>query len=144
MSTNKTALEAFEAERQNHEQSQLEPGDRIVSLHARRPGKVVKVYPDGSACVLWDKGEPEGMGYDRMPRDLLELVSRVASIEKRKVYGQTLCKTLLRYTNDAETDEVVADLEALVQSISARRHVPGLVAARYDVFRKFWLQECAL
>ena len=58
----------------------LNVGDRIQSIHAKRPGRVVKVYPDGSACVCWDDGEPqpEGMGHERMPRDLLELVEQAA------------------------------------------------------------------
>ncbi len=54
----------------------LHPGDRIESLYARRPGSVVKVYEDGSACVLWDDGTPqeEGLGHERVPRKLLALV----------------------------------------------------------------------
>ncbi|WP_374496044.1 hypothetical protein [Zoogloea sp.] len=53
----------------------LQPADRIESHLAKRPGSVVKVYPDGSACVLWDDGEPqpEGMGHERVPRDCLVL-----------------------------------------------------------------------
>ncbi len=53
----------------------LQPGDRIESHLTKRPGSVVKVYPDGSACVLWDDGEPqpEGLGHSRMPRDCLVL-----------------------------------------------------------------------
>ncbi|MBS0354239.1 MAG: hypothetical protein JSR83_10115 [Proteobacteria bacterium] len=55
----------------------LQPGDRIESHLARRPGTVVKVYPDGSACVCWDEGEPqpEGMGHERVPRQFLIRVS---------------------------------------------------------------------
>lgn len=51
-------------------------GDLVKSLHAGRTGKVVKVYPDGSACVCWDDGEPqaEGLGHERMPRQLLVLI----------------------------------------------------------------------
>lgn len=53
----------------------LRTGDRIESHLTKRPGSVVKVYPDGSACVLWDDGEPqpEGMGHERIPRDCLVL-----------------------------------------------------------------------
>lgn len=57
----------------------LQVGDRIQSLHAGRAGAVVKVYADGSACVCWDDGEPqaEGLGHERVPRSLLELVPAV-------------------------------------------------------------------
>ena len=59
----------------------LQPGDRIESLHARRPGAVVKVYADGSACVCWDDGEPQeaGLGHERMPRNLLVKVASEAA-----------------------------------------------------------------
>lgn len=55
----------------------LQPGDRIESLHAHRPGTAVKVYADGSACVCWDDGEPQeaGLGHERIPRDLLVKVA---------------------------------------------------------------------
>lgn len=55
----------------------LQSGDRIESLHARRPGAVVKVYADGSACVCWDDGGPQeaGLGHERMPRELLVKVA---------------------------------------------------------------------
>lgn len=54
----------------------LVSGDQVKSLHAGRPGKVVKVYPDGSVCVCWDDGEPqaEGLGHERVPRQLLVLI----------------------------------------------------------------------
>lgn len=52
---------------------ELRPGQRIRSIYAKRLGRVVKVYPDQSACIAWDDGEPqgEGLGHERMPRDLL-------------------------------------------------------------------------
>lgn len=56
----------------------LAVGDRVESLHARRPGRIVRTYPDGSACVCWDDGEPQetGLGHERVPRALLILVDR--------------------------------------------------------------------
>lgn len=55
----------------------LQAGDRVESLHAGRPGRVVRTYDDGSACICWDDGEPqpEGLGHERMPRQLLIRVS---------------------------------------------------------------------
>ncbi|MBW4960280.1 hypothetical protein, partial [Klebsiella pneumoniae] len=37
----------------------LQPGDRIRSLHAKRPGFVVRTYGDGSAAIHWDDREPQ-------------------------------------------------------------------------------------
>jgi hypothetical protein len=201
----------------------LQAGDVVSSIHAGRQGRAVKVYPDGSACVCWDDGEPqpEGMGHERMPRKLLRLLERhaaaaepapsapelpslkagdrvvhtgdghlgivqsvypdgsvsvswdgweaagagislgvppellrriyspaelpdqaapAAEAERRKAYGRELCKTLLRYADGHEADDVVEELETMVRSLSERRPVPGLIAARYELFRKFWLQ----
>lgn len=58
----------------------LQVGDVVESRYSKRPGRAVKIYPDGSACVCWDDGEPqpEGMGHERMPRELLRLVERAA------------------------------------------------------------------
>lgn len=45
-------------------------------MYAYRPGTVVKAYPDGSALILWDQGEPqpEGMGHERVPARCLQVV----------------------------------------------------------------------
>jgi len=60
----------------------LAAGDRVESLHARRPGRVVWVYPDGSACICWDDGEPQeaGLGHERMPRELLIRLDHDATV----------------------------------------------------------------
>ena len=52
----------------------LSVGDWVRSIHANRLGKVVKVYPDGSASICWRDGEPqgEGLGHERMPSELLK------------------------------------------------------------------------
>lgn len=56
-------------------------GDRVRSLLAGRTGWVVKVYGDGSACICWDHGspQPEGLGHERMPRQMLEILTDEAS-----------------------------------------------------------------
>lgn len=140
----------------------LHPGDRVTSAYAERPGTVVKTYPDGSACVRWDDGEPqeEGLGHERMPRRLLKAVppgaktaklaemksANVALLpdsaaEKRKAYCVELLKTTLRYVEGDELQATADTLEDLVQAIAERRPAPGLVAARYDLFSRFWLRE---
>lgn len=52
----------------------LSVGDWVRSIHSNRLGKVVKVYPDGSASICWRDGEPqgEGLGHERMPSELLK------------------------------------------------------------------------
>ncbi len=54
----------------------LAVGDRIRSLHAGRTGSVMKVYPDGSACVTWDdKPAPLALGHERVPRSMLVVLA---------------------------------------------------------------------
>ncbi|WP_068639674.1 AAA family ATPase [Thauera butanivorans] len=74
----------------------LQAGDVVSSIHAGRQGRVVKVYPDGSACVCWDDGEPqpEGMGHERMPRKLLRLVERPAPTAASSA-PELLCSPLM-------------------------------------------------
>ena len=51
---------------------QLAIGDRVRTLHAGRTGSVMKVYPDGSACITWDdKPAPLCLGHERVPRTQL-------------------------------------------------------------------------
>ncbi|MCK6387085.1 MAG: hypothetical protein L6Q65_05725 [Zoogloea sp.] len=244
----------------------LQPGDRIESLHARRPGAVVKVYADGSACVCWDDGEPQeaGLGHERMPRNLLVKVASEATPEEgavnaafetrsdavagdvndggtsptatpeaapepgaqaapaenirrvdaklqvhwagrvfdvskagvgvgddvmcqpapippflwvrkidasqrehmatmvepveppplvspqaappdpalthRKLYLRERMKVLLRYTDGPELNDIEDLLDELVSDISRGRYVPGLVAADYELTRRFWIE----
>ncbi len=57
----------------------LHKGDRVRSVHAGRIGTAIKVYPDGSAAVLWDDGtpQPEGLAHERMPRALLDVIEQI-------------------------------------------------------------------
>lgn len=78
----------------NVEESQIQPpvlssrllatGDRVESLHAKRLGRVVKVYDDGSACICWDDGvpQPEGLGHERVPRALLIVIEDIAQADE--------------------------------------------------------------
>lgn len=157
---------------------ELSLGDRVQSLHTGLLGFVVKVYPDGSASICWDDGEPqpEGLGHERVPRDLLLPIKDAApskapeapsmgnvvqlalaaqrlyspqprhsshdteSAEKRRAYCTGLLKTMLRYADDADLGEIEQALESMVTEISESRAVPGLVAARYDLFCRFWVK----
>lgn len=50
----------------------LTAGDRVRTLHTSRTGTVMKAYPDGSACVMWDdRPAPLSLGHERVPRSCL-------------------------------------------------------------------------
>lgn len=119
----------------------LQPGDRIRSLHAKRPGFVVRTYGDGSAAIHWDDREPQpfGFAHERMPRHLLELVSRpdpAAAKARRKDYSRELCRVIARYADEGEALELARALEDVSARILARRYCPGLNAAAYDMFAR--------
>ena len=60
--------------------------------------------------------------------------------ERQKAYCRELLKTLLRYSNALEAEELTHIIEAEVVNLISRRHCPGLNDARYEVFRRYWLQ----
>lgn len=109
----------------------LQPGDRIESLHARRPGAVVKVYADGSACVCWDDGEPQeaGLGHERMPRNLLVKMAAGASPVEGGVDAafETRAATVAGHVNDGD-----AALSVAPEGAEAFRASGKLVAKATD------------
>ena len=62
---------------------QLVIGDRVIDHHNGHAGTVMKVYPDGSACITWDdRPAPLCLGHERVPRALLIVLgSRVTESE---------------------------------------------------------------
>ena len=55
-------------------------GDRVRTLHAGCTGTVMKVYPDGSACITWDdRPAPLCLGHERVPRSLLIALDSTAT-----------------------------------------------------------------
>lgn len=135
----------------------IESHQVLLDLPRSKLMELVRLDQDEIEAIVLG-GEVSGLSLDSirlmMVRELRAAISRYlpakplpdctrasasAPITRRKTYGMELCKTLMRYADELEADQVVAELEELVRSVSERRHVPGLVAARYDVFRKFWL-----
>ncbi|MGO3028042.1 hypothetical protein [Pseudomonas helleri] len=60
--------------------------------------------------------------------------------ERQRAYCRDLLKTLLRYATDAEAEELTYAIESEVADLLNRRHCPGLNDARYELYRRFWLQ----
>lgn len=75
----------------------IRQGDRVSSVHAARTGIVVKVYPDGSAAVRWDDGDPqpEDLAHERMPRALFDVIEqRVSDALRTAALAPTLSDAL--------------------------------------------------
>ncbi|WP_425328172.1 hypothetical protein [Pseudomonas nitroreducens] len=60
--------------------------------------------------------------------------------ERTKAYCRELLKTLLRYANDAEAEHLVQVVESEVGGLLDARYCQGLNDARYELYRRFWLQ----
>jgi len=60
--------------------------------------------------------------------------------ERQKAYCRELLKTLLRYSTALEAEDLTHIIEAEVVNLISRRHCPGLNDARYEVYRRYWLQ----
>lgn len=60
--------------------------------------------------------------------------------ERTKAYCRELLKTLLRYANDSEAEHLVQVVEAEVYGLLSTRYCQGLNDARYELYRRFWLQ----
>ncbi|MGO3580709.1 hypothetical protein ACTXN4_28115 [Pseudomonas helleri] len=60
--------------------------------------------------------------------------------ERQKAYCRELMKTLLRYSTALEAEDLTHIIEAEVVNLIGRRHCPGLNDARYEVYRRYWLQ----
>lgn len=65
------------------------------------------------------------------------------AITRRKQYLLDRMKVVLRYADGAELNEIEDMLDELVSDISRGRYVPGLVAAGYDLTRKYWIEGSA-
>lgn len=61
-------------------------------------------------------------------------------LEREKAYCRDLVKTFLRYCESEEVDKLTAMVDGQIDHHLETRYYPGLNAARYELFRKYWLQ----
>lgn len=60
--------------------------------------------------------------------------------DKVNAYCRDLLKVLLRYSDVMEAEHLRQVIESEVSDLIAHRHCPGLNAARYELYRRYWLQ----
>lgn len=63
--------------------------------------------------------------------------------ETRKAYCSELLKVMLRYSTPVEVQRLTSLIEHHADKQLANRYMPGLNSARYDLFRRVFLQEAA-
>ncbi|HEJ1440795.1 TPA: hypothetical protein ACKRPO_005755 [Pseudomonas aeruginosa] len=60
--------------------------------------------------------------------------------ERTKAYCRELLKTLLRYADEDDTEHLMQVVEGEVAGLISHRYCQGLNDARYELYRRFWLQ----
>ena len=61
-------------------------------------------------------------------------------LEREKAYCRDLVKTLLRYCESEDVDKLTGMVEGQIDHLLESRYCPGLNAACYELYRKYWLQ----
>lgn len=61
-------------------------------------------------------------------------------LEREKAYCRDLVKTLLRYCESEDVDTLTGLIDGQIDHVLETRFCPGLNAARYELYRKYWLQ----
>lgn len=120
-----------------------EAGVRYLCEYNKRAGAVQMLrWLDAGGMSL------EGVHTEPAPTDssnVLAFKSPVTTAptnqdERQKAYCRELLKTLLRYSTALEAEDLTHIIEAEVVNLISRRHCPGLNDARYEVFRRYFLQ----
>lgn len=61
-------------------------------------------------------------------------------LEREKAYCRELVKTFLRYCESEEVDKLTGMIDGQIDHLLETRFCPGLNAARYELYRKYWMQ----
>jgi len=61
-------------------------------------------------------------------------------LEREKAYCRDLVKTFLRYCESEEVDKLTGMIDGQIDHLLETRYCPGLNAARYELYRKYWMQ----
>lgn len=61
-------------------------------------------------------------------------------LEREKAYCRDLVKTFLRYCESEDVDKLTGMIDGQIDHLLETRFCPGLNAARYELYRKYWMQ----
>jgi hypothetical protein len=65
----------------------------------------------------------------------------VIPVERQEAYCRDLLKILIRYSDATDIAALTRVIEQQVRNRLERRYSPGLNAARYDLYRRYWLHS---
>ncbi|HEP8329975.1 TPA: hypothetical protein VDT87_005559 [Pseudomonas aeruginosa] len=113
----------------------LEEGGLRLDQQPPLPG-VQEIIPE--EIELADAPEPPSTATSYLVPSVVDLLQQ--HLAKDKAYCRDLVKTMVRYCGPDEVDDLTAMIEARISSYLEAHNCPGLNAARYDLYRKYWLQ----
>ncbi|AVR82871.1 hypothetical protein ABZQ45_27855 [Pseudomonas aeruginosa] len=113
----------------------IEAGGMRLDQQPPLPG-VQEIIPE--EIELADAPEPPPTATSYLVPSVVDVLQQ--SLAKDKAYCRDLVKTMVRYCGPDEVDDLTAMIEARISSYLEAHNCPGLNAARYDLYRKYWLQ----
>lgn len=118
-----------------------EPSDAVVARELFTPQPIIDEDVEERA-TLQDKVE---LLSSPRPAISLRLVPPGPNpmqqlLEREKAYCRDLVKTLLRYCESEDVDTLTGLIDGQIDHVLETRFCPGLNAARYELYRKYWLQ----
>lgn len=117
-----------------------DPSDEVAVREVRSPQPIVD---DEVAIPLLDSRR-NGVLPPPRPAISLRLVPRGPDpmqqlLEREKAYCRDLVKTLLRYCETGEVGALTLAIDEQIDHLLESRYCPGLNAACYELYRKYWL-----
>lgn len=121
---------------------------RLVERHSihSRPGvkALLDWLEEGDGLLGHNTSEVRPLSSIEAPRTL-RLVPRGPDpmqqlLEREKAYCRDLVKTFLRYCESEDVDKLTGMVDGQIDNLLEQRYCPGLNAARYELYRKYWLQ----
>ena len=118
-----------------------DPSDEVAVREVSSPQPIVD---DEVAIPLLDSRR-NGVLPPPRPAISLRLVPRGPDpmqqlLEREKAYCRDLVKMLLRYCDAGEVDKLTLAIDEQIDHLLESRYCPGLNAACYELYRKYWLQ----
>ncbi|USR38080.1 hypothetical protein L1F06_015525 [Ectopseudomonas hydrolytica] len=133
-----------------------EAGVRYICQYSKRPGAIHLLQWLDAGGMKIDQQPPvpevetlpvEDVELLPPPRHVpsLRLVPRGPDpmqqlLEREKAYCRDLVKTFLRYCESEEVDKLTGMIDGQIDHLLETRYCPGLNAARYELYRKYWMQ----
>jgi hypothetical protein len=124
-----------------------EAGVRYLCEYSKRPGAFHLLRwldAGGMQANAGSVADPAQIAANVVAFKVPDNTPPVAIDVLKKFYCRDLLKTLLRYSQEQEVEDLTHIIEAEIADLLSRRHCPGLNDARYELYHRYWLQGGAV